>query len=168
MSAYFVIFGAAVRADGSPSGTLRRRVEGALAAARGVEHARFMPTGGNGASGFVEADVMARLLIEAGVRPEAILSERQARDTLQSVRRCDGLLRVAGDADNVTPCTSRYHILRCAILFWALGWRVRLAPMPGDQGLLSWRKLLWYYAREVVALPYDFMLLAAFGLGRRG
>ena len=44
MNRYYLIFGAAVRPDGQPSGTLARRVEG---------------------------EVMRRMLLEAGVAPEA-------------------------------------------------------------------------------------------------
>src|SRR5207249_3100440 len=63
MSTYFIILGAAVSADGAPSGTLRRRIEGALSAAKDVRAARFMPTGGAGPNGVVEADVISRILI---------------------------------------------------------------------------------------------------------
>jgi uncharacterized SAM-binding protein YcdF (DUF218 family) len=160
VSAYFVIFGAAVRADGQPSGTLRRRVEGALAAAQSTPDARFMPTGGRGATGYVEAEVMADILRIAGIPDEAIVCEDQARDTLDSVRRCDALLRSAGDATSVTPCTSRYHLPRCAALFWALGWRVRIAETPGDFGHLPFWKLALFWLKEVVALPYDLVLIA--------
>jgi uncharacterized SAM-binding protein YcdF (DUF218 family) len=161
MSTYFVIFGAAVTPDGAPSGTLARRIEGALAAAAGGAHARFMPTGGVGAHGIVEADVIARVLTEAGVPASAIVLERRARDTLESVIYCDALLRAAGDADCVEPCTSHYHLPRCALLLRMLGWRVRIPSMPGDLGSLPLGKLLAYWSKEVVALPYDAALLFA-------
>ena len=165
MTSCFVIFGAAVRPDGEPSGTLRRRVEGAVAAARGLSGARFLCSGGMSAGGHVEADVMRRLLLAHGFPDAAILLEREGRDTLHQVRLCDTLLRGLADVDAVIPCTSRYHIPRCAILLRALGWPVRIAPMPGDLGLLPWRKLLWYYCKEVIALPYDLVLLL---IGPRG
>jgi uncharacterized SAM-binding protein YcdF (DUF218 family) len=164
MTTYLLIFGAAVTAEGAPSGTLARRIEGALAAAHGVADARFMPTGGAGANGIVEADVIARVLREAGVPAAAIAPERQARDTLESALLCDALLRAAGDADLVLPCTSRYHQPRCALLLRLLGWRVRIPPMPGDLGRLPLAKLCAYWAKEVAALPYDALLV----LARRG
>lgn len=159
MSVYFVIFGAAVRDDGSSSGTLCRRVEGALTAAQGVDSARYMPTGGAGANGHIEADAIKDLLLRAGIPADAIISERLARDTLDSVRRCDALLRAAADAEWVTPCTSPYHLPRCVILFRVMGWKVRWTPMPSDRGALPWWKLLCYALKEVVALPYDLLLL---------
>ena len=168
MSIYFVIFGAAVRADGQPSGTLRRRVEGALTAARGVAGARFLCTGGAGATGFIEAEVVREMLLSAGTPGEAILLEPQARDTLQSVRLCDALLRGRDDVEWVAPCTSRYHIPRCALLLRILGWRVRIVAMPGDRGQLPLSKLLWYWLKEMLALPYDVALLAIWRVARGG
>jgi uncharacterized SAM-binding protein YcdF (DUF218 family) len=161
MSTYFVIFGAAVEADGTPSGTVQRRVEGALAAARGVAGARFLPTGGAGANGVVEAEVMRRLLREAGVPARAILVEGRAKDTLQSAFLCDALLKQAGDADLLVPCTSRYHLPRCALLLHLLGWRVRIPAMPGDFRHLPFPLFVRYWAKEALALPYDTMLMLA-------
>jgi uncharacterized SAM-binding protein YcdF (DUF218 family) len=159
VATYLVIFGAAVRADGSPSGTLARRVEGAVAAGRTLPGARYMPTGGRGATGFVEAEVMRAMLLAAGVPAYSIVPEDAARDTLESVRLCDALLRRAGDCDRVVPCTSRYHLPRCAVLFRLAGWQVQVPAMPGDAGRLPWRKLLWYHLKEAAALPYDAALL---------
>jgi uncharacterized SAM-binding protein YcdF (DUF218 family) len=165
MSRWYVIFGAAVRTDGAPSGTLARRIEGALAAAAGDDDARFMPTGGLGATGYVEAEVMRRMLLAAGIAPDRIVAEGAARDTLESVRLCDDLLRRAGEVAQVVVCTSRYHQPRCALLLRMLGWRVAVPPMPGDQGRVAVWKLLAFHLKEVVALPYDAALLM---LARRG
>lgn len=148
MPSYLIIFGASVRPDGSPSGTLRRRVQGAIVAGRGATNARYLPTGGAGANGFVEADVMRQLLIESGIAPDAILSERKARDTLESVRFCDAILRTAGDVTEVIPCTSRYHVPRCVALLRLLGWKVRTVEIPSDAGAVRRRKLLLYSSRN--------------------
>jgi uncharacterized SAM-binding protein YcdF (DUF218 family) len=156
---YYIIFGATVREDGRPSGTLARRIQGALEAAASNPRSRFMPTGGQGASGHVEAEVVRRLLRDAGVPLGHIVVEPRARDTLQSIRLCDTLLRTAGDVDRVIPCTSRYHVPRCALLLRLLGWRVRLTPMPSDLGHLPLWKLATFYLKELIALPYDIILL---------
>ena len=54
-----VIFGAAVRPDGSASGVLRARVGAALAMGRLLVDPIYMPTGGQGRFGPAEATVMA-------------------------------------------------------------------------------------------------------------
>ena len=68
-----VIFGAAVRPDGSPSPTLRRRVEAAAAFGAGLPAPLYVPTGGKGRHGPAESAVMEALLREHGVPPERIL-----------------------------------------------------------------------------------------------
>ena len=159
MRIYLVIFGAAVRPDGTPSGTLQRRVAGALAVGKQLDFVAYMPTGGAGANGHVEAEVMRAMLIDGGVPPEEIIVEPHARDTLESILYCDDLLRAQGDVAAVIPCTSPYHLPRCALLLRLRGWPVRIVKMPGDAGILQWHKLIWYYLKEIIALPYDAFLL---------
>ncbi len=159
VSVYHVIFGAAVQAGGQPSPALRRRIEGALFAANGRSDARFMPTGGAGDTEFVEAEVIRRILLESGVPAEHIIVEPCGRNTLQSARLCDALLRAAGDVECVIPCTNPFHIPRCATLLRLHGWRVRLVPMPSDLRNVPGWKLLFYYVKELVALPCDVVLL---------
>jgi len=65
---YFVIFGAAVKPDGQPSGTLLRRVQGAWQLGKETDSACFIVTGGVGEHGPAEGLVMQQLLLRMGVR----------------------------------------------------------------------------------------------------
>jgi uncharacterized SAM-binding protein YcdF (DUF218 family) len=159
MTVYFVIFGAAVRPDGTPSGSLTRRVEGAVALARDVRARVFLATGGIGRYGPAEASVIRDLLIAAGVAQQEILIEDQATDTLQSVLLCHDILRRRSDVESIVPCSSGYHNLRCALLFRLLGYRVRIGRMPADLPHLGFWKWSRYLLKEVIALPYDAALL---------
>lgn len=159
MATYLIIFGAAVSADGTPSGSLQRRVDGAILAGRADAGMRFMPTGGRGATGYVEAEVMRDLLLAAGIAPARIIVEDRARDTLESVQLCNRLLRREGDVEYVEICTSRYHQPRCALLLRLLGWRVKVAHTPSDYGKLPIGKLVQFTLKEFVATPYDAVLL---------
>lgn len=159
MSIYFVIFGAAVRPDGTPGGTLLRRVEGALSIARGVTDRVFIATGGIGRHGPAEAHVIRDVLLARGVPASRILIEDAASDTLESVQLCDRLLRERDDVDDIVLCSSGYHIPRCALLFRLLGHRVRIGRMRSDLPHLGWRRWLTYVLKECIALPYDAMLL---------
>lgn len=102
---------------------------------------------------------MRSMLINSGIRPEAILIESEARDTLESIIFCDEILRGRNDVFEVVPCTSRYHVPRCAALLWLMGWHVRTVLMPADLGALPLRKLGWYYTKEFLAFPYDAAVL---------
>jgi len=166
---YYVVFGAAVRPGGLPSGTLSRRVLGALASARANTNEgreRFLLTGGIGEHGPSEAEVMARLLRAEGVPDERIVLEPESKDTLESVARCSEILVARGDAARVHVCTSPYHSLRCALLFRILGVRARVAAMPGDRGALGLWTWSYYWARDLIAIPYDALLALTIRLRR--
>src|SRR5271166_5453745 len=64
--AIIIIFGAAVRPDGTPSPTLCHRVAAAARFGARFAHPLFIPTGAKGRYGDAEATVMARHLIAAG------------------------------------------------------------------------------------------------------
>jgi uncharacterized SAM-binding protein YcdF (DUF218 family) len=157
---YVVIFGAAVRADGRPSGSLERRVQGALDWWRLHPDVAFLPTGGVGRHGPAEAEVMRAMLVAGGVDPARILVEDQARDTLQSILLCDRLLRAAGDVGTLVCCTSAYHQPRCKWLFQMLGYRVILPPMPSDRPWLPAGKYWRFRGKELLSAPYDMIQLA--------
>ncbi|MBV9884581.1 MAG: YdcF family protein [Sphingomonadaceae bacterium] len=167
MRDYVIIFGAAVRSDGRPSGSLRHRIEGALAWAARHPDALFIPTGGIGESGFAEAEVIQDGLAKGGIAPARIVPELQARDTLESVRLCDAILRERGDCGRVICCTSTYHQPRCGLLFRILGYKVVLPDMPQGLGRLSRGALAGLVLKEVIATPYDALLLLVMR-GRRG
>jgi uncharacterized SAM-binding protein YcdF (DUF218 family) len=155
-----VIMGAAVNPDGSPSGAMRRRVEGALAIGRKYHNAIYIVTGGVGRYGPTEADVMRAELEASGIHADQIESETLSTDTLSSVVNCARLIhRLA--PNGVLICSDRYHIPRCRWLFWLLGVSTHAAPMPSGRaanGILKWS---YYYLREFAATPLDTLLLLA-------
>ena len=138
-----IIFGAAVRPDGSPSPALRRRVEAALRFGAGRPGARYLPTGAKGRFGEAECAVMAAQLRAAGVPAAAILEEPTGTDTLSSVLACRALLRGLGHAGPVYAATSRYHLPRCLLL-------LRLARGAGTAG--ADRRLRQCRARKALVL----------------
>ncbi len=157
-----VIFGAAVRSDGSASAALRRRVETAVACGQRMAGALYVPTGGVGRYGPAEAEVMAALLRAHGVADSAILPEPTGTDTLSSVRAVRRLLR--GQRAPVYAATSAYHLPRCLLLLRLAGLPARpcQAP-PGPASRSRWRR--WYWRlREVLAVPFDAALLLALRL----
>ena len=147
-----VIFGAAVRPDGSPSTALRQRVEAAFACGRLMPGTLYVPTGGVGLHGPAEAEVMARLLRACGVDAAAILCEPTGTDTVSSVRAVRRLLR--GRRAPVYAATSAYHLPRCLLLLRLAGLPARPCPTPGPAARGLRRR--WYWRlREGLALPVD-------------
>jgi len=158
-SDYFVIFGAAVRPDGSPSGTLERRTLGALALGRSSDSPVYLAPGGQGRHGPPEAEVMKRLLVQHGVPDPQIVLEPKATNTIESILYSTRILTERADSRSVTVCSSSYHNWRCSILFRLNGIAARRAEVASDRRMLGLRKWLYYWAREIVAIPVDVTLL---------
>ncbi|HKM62242.1 MAG TPA: YdcF family protein [Acidisphaera sp.] len=159
MSVAIVIFGAAVRPDGSPSNTLRRRVESAAVFGLRQPDALFVPTGGVGRYGPPEAEVMGRLLEDFGVSSARILLETTGRDTLSSVRAVARLLRARGHAGPVYAATSAYHLPRCVLLLRLIGLQARACPPPAVPAASSIPRRWYWRLREVPAVPFDALVL---------
>lgn len=149
-----IIFGAAVRPDGGPSLTLRRRVQAAVRFGEALENPLYMPTGGQGRHGPPESVVMARLLQDLGVPADCIRQETTAVDTLSSARACAALLRE--HRGPVWAASSGYHLPRCVMLLRLMGLPARAAPPP--EAAMEWRDRWWWRAREGAALPVDLAL----------
>ena len=159
--AAIIIFGAGMLPDGTPSPTLRRRVDAALAFGRGLPGAIYLPTGGVGRYGGSEARAMADRLLSAGVPPEAILIEETARDTLDSVIACRAILRRRGHRGAVHAATSAYHMPRCVLLLRLAGLPARRVPPPPAPAAERWGRRWYWRLREVAALPWDALLMLA-------
>lgn len=159
--------GAAVGPGGTPSGAMRRRVGGALEFARTLRRpAIFLPTGGVGRDGPAEAQVMGRLLREGGVADEQIVLEEQARDTLESVENCAGILAKVVPGTPVYVVTDRYHLLRSVLLFRVYGVAARGVRIASARASAGWLRWLYYSLREVPAVPWDLALALVRRSGR--
>jgi uncharacterized SAM-binding protein YcdF (DUF218 family) len=154
-----VIFGAAVRPDGTPSTALRWRTEAAVALGRRLDAPIYIPTGGLGINPPTEAEVMARLLHAMGVAPEQIVMEPTARNTIGSVRAVRGLLCGMGHRGRVYAATSAYHLPRCVMLLRLAGLRAHAAPPPPWPAARAWRRRWYWRLREAAALPVDAALI---------
>jgi vancomycin permeability regulator SanA len=157
--AVIVIFGAAVRPDGQPSPTLRRRVE--AAAAFGARHRAplYIPTGAKGRWGASEASIMAELLRRFGVPDEAMVLEETGTDTLSSVLAVRAVLRARGLRGRVHAASSGYHLPRCVALLRLAGVRARPCPPPAFPAAEGTAIRAYRWAREAVALPVDVVLI---------
>jgi uncharacterized SAM-binding protein YcdF (DUF218 family) len=163
--AIIVIFGAAVRRDGTPSPTMRYRVTAAAAFGRRFRQPLFIPTGARGRYGDVEARVMASLLEQAGYPPSNILREESGVDTLSSACAVTRMIRRMPQTP-VFACSSGYHLPRCMLLLRLAGLQVRPCPPPPLPATTR-RLQRWYWRlREGAALPYDTLLMLWMRLSR--
>lgn len=161
---YLIVFGAAVRPDGSPSGTLRRRIRTAVGMAENSRAVRYLVTGGLVRHPPAEAVVMRRLLLEMGAREDQILIEDRARNTRQSASLCAAILRQRDDVADVLLCSSRYHLPRCRMLLRLNGVRCRSGAASDDARAVGRGRYAYSWFREFVAMPLDALLVTT----RRG
>jgi uncharacterized SAM-binding protein YcdF (DUF218 family) len=152
---YVIIFGAAVRPDGTPSGTLRRRVAAGIAYAGKAGLVRFLVTGGAVRNPPAEAVVMRRLLLDQGIAEAHILVEDKARNTHESAVLCSAILTARDDVGRVAVCTSRYHMARCRMLLRLHG----IPTVPGaaseDAIFVGTAGYAYAWLREILAFPLD-------------
>ena len=155
-----VIFGAAVKPGGRPSGALRDRTLAAVSFGRALARPLYLATGGLGEHGPTEASAVGRLLRECGIEAGDILLEETAADTLASVTACAALLRNI-DHGRVYAVTSAYHLPRCVLLLRLAGIPARPAPPPRARASSVLRTRWWWRLREIPAVPYDAALVIA-------
>ncbi len=157
-----VIFGAAVRADGSPSPALARRIAFAEGAALRYVDADIFCSGARGAHGPSEAAVMARILSRT-IAHERLHLDEASVDTLEQVRAAASFAKTHGYRQCLT-CTDGYHQPRVRMLFALLGIRTRPVHLP-HAGKRRYRARMGF--REALALPYDLVAGTAAIVRRR-
>jgi uncharacterized SAM-binding protein YcdF (DUF218 family) len=157
---YLIVFGAAIRPDGSPSGTLRRRIQTAFQSAENRRQVRFLVTGGLVRNPPAEAVVMRRLLLELGASEDQLLVEDRARITRESALFCAAILRRRGDVGDVLVCSSRYHLPRCRVLLRLSGVRSRMGVGSEDASAVGSGRFAYSVLREAAAMPLDAILLS--------
>jgi uncharacterized SAM-binding protein YcdF (DUF218 family) len=160
-----VIYGAAVRPGGVPSGAMWRRVEAALRLGATLDAPLYLPTGGRGRHPPAEAQVMADMLREAGVPARQILAEPTARNTLRSTLACARLLRAHGHGGAIVyAATSAYHLPRAVALLRIAGLDGRPCPPPPGPASTRFVPRWRWRLREAAALPVDAAWLGALRL----
>lgn len=158
MARAIVIFGAALRSDGQPSPSLRRRAHfGALAAQEEPDSWIFC-SGGVGRFGGSEASIMRDLLIDRGIDPVRIALDEESKDTLQNVVAAAQFVR-SRRLQSAVACTDPYHLPRVQMLFAMLG----VASTSGFRNIAGSQTPLHYSVamslRECAAYPYDLLIV---------
>ncbi len=147
-----VLLGAAVRPDGTPSSSLRARIDGALAAWCARVAPVIVCTGAHHLHPPGEAVVSARALEAAGVPRAALMLDEKSRNTRGNLEMARGLLGV--ERRRVVLVTERFHLGRALALAAELGFEA--GPWPVDSEV--WRRpsgRARWLAREAVALALE-------------
>lgn len=167
MQDWIVIFGAAVRDDGTPSGVLKRRIEGGYSAWRRLPQARLLLSGAAADHRPSEAAVMRDVLLAKGVPEDALLLDESSRDTFDSALAAWRLLGPAHPDIRLWACSSGFHNPRCRLLLRLQGFRTGAVQIPPSRHRLSRGKYLYWCLREIPAIPWDAFLMVIELIRRR-
>lgn len=135
------------------SAALARRARAARDAFVNRRAALIVACGGRNWDGRIEADELARMLVDGGVPKDTILRERTSLDTYQNATHTAQLLSAKG-MNAVVVVTCSWHVPRATMLFERAGLRVveGVGAPPPEPTLL---KQAWWTARERIALWKD-------------
>ena len=125
-----------------------RRTQGALFLANNHLDLPVIITGGSGAAGQTESDLMAQLLIQQQIKPERIFREKHSQNTWQSGVNTAKLLHNRG-INSIYLVTSALHMPRAKMVFEKQG--LVICPYPVDKSLVipGW---LDYFNVQISAL----------------
>lgn len=149
-----VVLGAAVRSDGTPSLSLRDRVDEAVQLYHAHHVERIVMSGGIDPNhGYSEAQVMRQRAMEAGVPAAHITLDEYGNNTRASARNCARLLEAKGWQDALLV-SHDYHLLRAKTAFRREGVRVYTVPATETRPLARGP---YFVLRECVAWLYYSM-----------
>lgn len=112
---YLVVLGAGLRPDGSPSETLRYRLDSALAYLDENPETTCVVSGGQGVGeSRPEADAMAEYLVANGLDEGRIVREARSTSTVENIRYTSELVPADATAAIVTNDFHLYRALRTA------------------------------------------------------
>ncbi len=129
-----VVLGNEVLPDGTPHARLKSRLDRAAGLLRAGLVRTLLVTGGQGRTGFEEAEVMRDYLLSSGVPADRILVDREGHTTFDSAVRARELLGPLG-LGSVVLCSQYYHLPRARLAFERAGLgpiRTAHAPLPAE------------------------------------
>ena len=151
-----VVLGARVWPSGRPSDALTRRTLHAVKLYKEGLAAAIVFSGGLGTHPPTEAQAAARLAMDQGVPPEAIVLEEESHSTEDSAFLVSEIMRAQGWQTAIVV-SDAYHLWRAKLLFGKAGIEAYPSPAHGERYPLSKRMYLYYLGREVVAVAWYYV-----------
>lgn len=140
-----VVLGAAQMPDGSPGPVIERRMAKAIELWHEGKAANLLVTGGCTISDIPEAETMAAIAREAGVREDAIVIENRATRTLENAVFSIKMIKGRG-WETVLIVTDDFHMARATYCFRAM--RMPVWPAAVRNRLSG--KIFVAWCREIV------------------
>ncbi|MFO0551489.1 MAG: YdcF family protein [Polyangiaceae bacterium] len=146
-----VVFGARAYDDGTPSEALRERVETGVALWRGGFAPKIVMSGGTGANGVSEPEVMRRIAMDLGVPAHVIILDEHGDNTLATIENLRDTKQRYG-IKRLIAVSHFFHLARIKLL--AEREQVECFTVPADEGATPLVGTPYYVVREMLALSF--------------
>jgi uncharacterized SAM-binding protein YcdF (DUF218 family) len=140
-----IVPGNTVERDGQPSARLRARLDKTLELYRGGLFAHVIVSGGVGAEGFDEAEVMKRYLVSRGVPEERVIADGGGATTYLTARNAAGVMK-RNDWKSALVVTQYFHIARTRLAVESCG----VGPVYSAHAEYFELRDMYSLAREVI------------------
>jgi uncharacterized SAM-binding protein YcdF (DUF218 family) len=152
-----LVLGSAVWPNEQPSPSLRARTELAIELYQDGYAPYLLLSGGLGRYPPEEAEVMRRLAAAAGVPEEALILDRQAGSTRESINNAAAIMQQEGWRSALIV-SDPFHIRRALLMASDAGFEAYGAPALDSPTYTIPARRVFYTSREVVALWYYLAL----------
>jgi vancomycin permeability regulator SanA len=146
-----LILGSAVWPNEQPSPSLRARTQRAIELYQDGYAPHLLLSGGLGRYGPEEAEVMRRLATAAGIPEEALILDKEAHSTWESIEKAREISQQEGWA-TVIIVSDPFHMQRSLLMARDAGIMAFGAPALDSPTYTLPARRLFYTSREVVAL----------------
>ena len=146
-----IVLGAAVWPDERPGPSLRARTEWAIELYQDGYASFLILSGGLGRYPPEEAEVMRRLAVEAGIPSEALVLEKGAHSTWESLLYTSEIMQERG-WDTALIVSDPFHMKRALLMAGDIGLSVYASPALNSPTHKSLPRRIFYTSREALAL----------------
>ncbi len=146
-----IVLGSAVWPNERPSPSLGARTEHAIELYRDAYASHLILSGGLGHHPPEEAEVMRRLAVEAGIPREALILDREAHSTWESLLDARDIMRARG-WDTALIVSDPFHMKRSLLMAGDIGLAAHGSPALDSPTYTFPARRLHYTSQEVLAL----------------
>lgn len=146
-----LVLGSAVWPNEQPSPSLRARTERAIELYQQGYAPYLLLSGGLGRYPPEEAEVMRRLAVEAGIPQEALILDREAHSTWESMEKLQDIMSQEGWKTAIIV-SDPFHIQRALLIAKDMGIQAYGSPALDSPTYTIPSRRVFYTSREVLAL----------------
>jgi vancomycin permeability regulator SanA len=146
-----LVLGSAVWPNEQPSPSLRARTERAIELYQQGYAPYLLLSGGLGRYPPEEAEVMRRLAVEAGIPQEALILDKEAHSTWESMEKAQEIMGQEG-WETAIIVSDPFHIQRALLMAGDAGFQAYGSPALDSPTYTIPSRRLFYTSREVLAL----------------